>query len=85
MLAAAGTLMPVYTYQSSGTASVGIDLGCKEAATDSNGDGVTGRQYRKLERPLGIAQRANKQQRAKANHAKIHNRRRMTCINTVAS
>ncbi|MCT8861364.1 transposase [Shewanella xiamenensis] len=49
--------MPVYTYQSSGTASVGIDLGCKEAATDSNGDGVTGRQYRKLERPLGIAQR----------------------------
>lgn len=61
---------------SPGTASVGIDLGCKEAATDSNGDGVTGRQYRKLEQQLGIAQRANNKHRAKAIHAKIRNRRK---------
>lgn len=62
--------------QSSGTASVGIDLGCKEAATDSNGHKVVGRQYRKLEQQLGIAQRANKKTRVKAIHAKICNRRK---------
>lgn len=62
--------------QSSGTASVGIDLGCKEAATDSNGHKVVGRQYRKLEQKLGIAQRANNKHRAKAIHAKIRNRRK---------
>ena len=30
----------------------GIDLGCKEAATDSNGKGVKGREYQKLEQKL---------------------------------
>jgi putative transposase len=39
--------------QSTGTGSVGIDLGCKEAATDSNGHGVKGREYRRLEEKLG--------------------------------
>ncbi|MFT5720858.1 MAG: putative transposase [Motiliproteus sp.] len=34
---------------STGTAAVSIVLGCKAAATDSNGDGVVGREYRKLE------------------------------------
>ncbi|GIU48821.1 hypothetical protein TUM4438_31060 [Shewanella sairae] len=58
-----------------GTGSIGIDLGCKEAATDSNGNKVTGRHYRCLETTLGLAQRAGKKRRAKAIHAKIKNRR----------
>jgi IS605 OrfB family transposase len=60
---------------SEGTASIGIDLGCKETATDSNGDKIQGREYRKLEADLAIAQRANKKKRVKAIHAKIKNRR----------
>lgn len=60
---------------SKGTGSVGIDLGCKEAAVDSNGDRVVGRSYRELEKKLGIAQRAGNKARAKAIHAKIRNRR----------
>lgn len=62
--------------QGEGTASVGIDLGCKEAATDSNGDGVQGREYRKLEEKLAVAQRARNKKRVKAIHAKIANRRK---------
>ena len=61
---------------SNGTASVGIDLGCKEAATDSNGNGVTGREYRKLEAKLGIAQRAKNKKQVRTIHAKIKNRRK---------
>lgn len=68
-------VVEVEAEQSKGTASVGIDLGCKEAAIDSNGQGVKGRQYRKLEQQLGLAQRANKKQRVKAIHAKIKHRR----------
>jgi putative transposase len=60
--------------QPTGTGSVGIDLGSKEAATDSNGDGVKGREYRKLEAKLGYAQRANKKKLARNIHAKISNR-----------
>ena len=58
-----------------GKAMVGIDLGCKEAATDSNGDGIKGREYRKLEKKLGIAQRARNKKRIKNIHAKIKHRR----------
>ena len=54
---------------------MGIDLGCKESATDSNGNGVSGREYRKQEGKLGIAQRARNKQRVKTLHAKIKNRR----------
>jgi IS605 OrfB family transposase len=61
--------------QSAGKSSVGIDLGCKETATDSTGFKVKGREYRKLETKLGLAQRANNKQRVKAIHAKIKNRR----------
>lgn len=61
--------------QSTGTAALGIDLGCKESATDSNGDGVKGREYRKLEQKLGIAQRAKNKRQVKTIHAKIKNRR----------
>jgi len=58
-----------------GKSAVGIDLGCKDAATDSNTGGVKGREYRLLEAKLGIAQRARNKKRAKAIHAKIKNRR----------
>ena len=58
-----------------GRSSVGIDLGCKDTAIDSNGDGVKGREYRALEKKLGIAQRAKNKHRVKAIHAKIRNRR----------
>lgn len=61
--------------QSSGTKATGIDLGCKRAATDSNGVGVRGREYRTLEAALGSAQRAGKKRRVAAIHAKIKNRR----------
>ena len=62
--------------QTQGKASVGIDLGCKEAATDSNGDKLKGRHYRVLEQELGIAQRANNKKRVKAINAKIANKRK---------
>jgi transposase len=51
--------------QSKGSGLIGIDLGCKETATDSNGDGIKGREYRALETKLGIAQRAKKNQKLK--------------------
>lgn len=61
--------------QAKGKSAVGIDLGCKDTATDSNGDQVKGREYRALEEKLGIAQRARNKKRVKAIHAKIKNRR----------
>jgi len=68
-------VVSVETEQSTGTQSVGIDLGCKETATDSEGNGVKGREYRALEQKLGIAQRARNKKQVKAIHAKIKNRR----------
>ena len=62
--------------QSTGTASVGIDLGCKDAATVSTGEKLSGRWFRAEEAKLGIAQRAGKKKRAKAIHAKVANRRK---------
>lgn len=61
--------------QSKGVGSVGIDLGLKATATDSNSDTVPGREFRALEDKLATAQRANKKSRARAIHAKIKNRR----------
>ena len=61
--------------QSQGLGSIGIDLGCKESATDSNGEGVHGREYRTFEPVLVKAQRANNKHRVKAINAKIRNRR----------
>lgn len=69
-------VVDVKPVRSTGTQYVGIDLGCKEAAIDSNGDGIKGREYRKLEAKLGLAQRANNKKRVKAIHAKIKNRRK---------
>ena len=68
-------VVDVETAQGTGTHAVGIDSGCKETATDSTGHKIKGREYRKLEQKLGIAQRAKNKQRAKAIHAKIKNRR----------
>ena len=68
-------VVDVEVKSSSGTKAVGVDLGCKEAATDSNGYKITGREYRALEQKLGIAQRAKNKRRVKAIHAKIKNRR----------
>ena len=62
--------------QSMGLNSVGIDLGLKECATTSDGQVLVGRNYRKLENELGIAQRANRKKQVKAIHAKIKNRRK---------
>ena len=66
----------VQTKASTGTASVGIDLGLKETAVTSTGERIEGRFYRKLECKLGMAQRAHKKQRVKAIHAKIANQRK---------
>lgn len=61
---------------SSGTASVGIDLGLKDFATLSTGEKVEAQRiYRGAEQALAIAQRARKKERVKAIHAKIANRR----------
>lgn len=61
---------------SKGESSVGIDLGCKEAATTSCGRVVVGRWYRKIEGKLKQAQRAKKRKRVQNIHAKAANRRK---------
>lgn len=59
--------------------SVGIDLGLKTLASLSNGKKYqTNRYFRKYERLLGLAQKDNKQARAKNIHAKIANCRKDT-------
>ena len=69
-------VVKVQAKASSGTASIGIDLGLKEAAVASDGQRIVGRFYRQLEGDLGLAQRAGKKQRTKAIHAKIANQRK---------
>ena len=69
-------VVKVQVQASAGTASVGMDLGLKEAAVASTGERIEGRFYRKLECKLGIAQRAHKKQRVRAIHAKIANQRK---------
>lgn len=60
-----------------GASAIGIDLGLKALATDSNGRKFEPKQwYRESEAALGIAQRANKKRRVKAIHAKIANQRK---------
>ena len=69
-------VVKVQAKASAATASVGIDLGLKEAAVASDAQRIQGRFYRKLEARLGIAQRAGKKCRVKAIHAKIKNQRK---------
>lgn len=59
-----------------GKSSVGIDFGCKDAATCSSGEKLSGRWYRGMEEKLGKAQRARKKKEVKNIHAKIANRRK---------
>lgn len=60
-----------------GTGKIGIDLGLKTTATCSDGSELKRHEYyRKLEKQLGIAQRAKKKNRVRAIHAKIKNQRK---------
>ena len=60
-----------------GTGEVGIDLGLKSLAALSTGEKIEApRVYRRYERELAIAQRAGRQLRVRAIHAKIANCRR---------
>lgn len=68
-------VVKVQAMPTAGTASVGIDLGLKEAAVVSTGERIEGRWYRCHEQKLGIAQRAGKKTRTRAIHAKIKNQR----------
>ena len=56
--------------------SVGLDLGLKETVVSSDGHHLEGRNYRKLEGKLAMAQRANKKKFVKTIHAQIKNRRK---------
>ncbi len=62
--------------QSVGRKAVGIDLGCKSAATCSTGHKIEGRWYRTQEEALKKAQRYKKKKRARAIHRKIKNIRK---------
>ena len=68
------TTVKVEKKPNTATKSIGIDLGLKECAVTSDGQHLIGRNYRKLEQSLGMAQRANKKSLVKALHAKIKNR-----------
>ena len=58
-----------------GTGETGIDLGCKDSATTSNGEVLATKLTHKYAPKLGIAQRAKNKKRVKAIHAKIKNTR----------
>jgi len=69
-------VVQVFTKQSIGKESVGIDLGFKDAATCSDGQVLRSRWFREKEKAIAIAQRAKKKKRVKAIHAKIANCRK---------
>ena len=59
------------------SSALGLDLGLKSYATDSEGVAVESQQfYRDLEPAIATAQRANKKDRVRALHAKVSNRRK---------
>ena len=60
-----------------GTGEIGIDLGLKTLAVCSDGYEIPAlKHYRRYERSLAMAQRANNKRRVKAIHAKIANSRK---------
>jgi putative transposase len=59
-----------------GLGEVGIDLGLITTATTSQGEKLKASRYRRWEKKLANAQRANKQKLAKKIHAKIKNTRK---------
>ena len=58
-----------------GTGQVGIDLGCKDSAVNSDGDKLQTKITHQYAEKLAIAQRAKNKKRVKAIHAKIKNTR----------
>jgi putative transposase len=73
----ANICVEVGVVQSTGTASIGIDLGLKDFATMSDGIKIEAQRiYRGAEQALAVAQRANKKARVKTIHAQIANRRK---------
>ena len=64
-----------YPKTACGTGKTGIDLGCKDSATTSNGEVLATKLTHKYAPKLGIAQRAKNKKRVKAIHAKIKNTR----------
>jgi putative transposase len=62
--------------RSNSTASVGIDLGCKDAVTCSDGTKLSGHWYVDTQEELAKAQRANKKSRVRNIHAKVKNKRK---------
>ena len=73
----ANICVEVAAVQSTGTASIGIDLGLKDFAAMSDGTKIEAQRiYRGAEVKLAIAQRAKKKVRVKAIHAQIANRRK---------
>ena len=64
-----------YPKTACGDSQVGIDLGCKDSATTSNGEVLATKLTHKYAPKLGIAQRAKNKKRVKAIHAKIKNTR----------
>lgn len=67
----------IETFEKSGKAAVGIDLGLKDLAALSTGEKVAApKHYRRLEEKLGKAQRANKKRLARTISVKIANTRK---------
>ena len=64
-----------YPKKECGTGETGIDLGCKESATTSNGEVLAIKLTHQYAPKLGMAQRAKNKKRVKAIHAKIKNTR----------
>ena len=58
-----------------GTGETGIDLGCRDSATTSNGEVLKTKVTQQYAKKLGTAQRAKNKQRVKAMHAKIKHTR----------
>jgi IS605 OrfB family transposase len=70
------TTVKIKPGKSEATGSVGIDLGCKDAVTCSDGTKVNGHWYREAEKKIAVAQRAGKKQQVRALHAKAANKRK---------
>ncbi|WP_100643257.1 RNA-guided endonuclease InsQ/TnpB family protein [Alteromonas facilis] len=69
-------VVEVDNHLSKGDQIIGVDLGCKVAATASNGDMMDKQEYRSLQDDLRKAQRAGNKKRLRNIHAKIANRRK---------
>ena len=62
--------------KSSGTAALGVDLGCKTAVTTSDGTTLEGRWLRKLEPQIKVAQSRGQKRRVRSLQAKVKNQRK---------